>query len=234
MITVNLTTTPARLPYIAPALHSLNMQSTPPELIVLWITQECDLSCFVSFLDKGYDVKGISVKFLKEWGSATKLIAPLESNESELIVTADDDVTYPSNWLENLYKKFKGLNHYQPYAVGYRGKILDSNSYKESTCTYAQQNCDVDIITGTWGAMYKAEWFDVEELKQWFTQNQPESNYCDDIVINAYLKSKGIGRYCIKSDSEFKPTKAHSINALWDINKDAPYNDELIKRLGLC
>jgi len=153
--------------------------------------------------------------------------------KSDIIVTADDDVIYPENWLENLYNEFLEVNKVKNCAVGYRGKILDGENYKESTCTYAQYDSEVHIITGTWGAMYKAEWFDVEDLKKLIEVNEPESYYCDDIIINAYLKSKGIGRYCIKSDSEFKPTEAHKISALWDINKDAPYNDKLIKRLGV-
>jgi len=236
MLTVNLTTTPARLFEIDPAIQSIREQSMQPDAINLHVPLACmdvnNAEDWLNHIESVYKLNLCGIPF--DYGPASKVISALEHNysqfakEGDIIVTADDDVIYPKDWLENLYSAFTGR-----VALGYRGKILDGSTYKESTCTYAKYTCGVNVITGTWGAMYKAEWFDAEELKKMIVDNAPESYYCDHIVINAYLLSHGIGRWCIATDSEFKPTEAHKINALWDVNKDADYNDKLIKRLGL-
>jgi len=78
MITVNLTTTPARLPYIAPTLDSLNKQSFQQFSITVWLPYEVDLRPLF-LMGNDYKMDGILFKLPnKDYGPATKLIAPLE------------------------------------------------------------------------------------------------------------------------------------------------------------
>lgn len=225
MITVSLTTTKERLPYIGPVLDSLSNQSFVPDCILLHLPKDHGGNIPMSVLNK-CSIQNIDY----DYGPLTKLVAPLKTTFEGIIVTADDDLYYPPHWLEGLVNYIEGL---PDTAFGYRGKILDSPTYKESTCTYAKFNQPVDIITGTWGVAYRAEWFDLEELLEWHEYYKPYSLYCDDILINGYLKAKGIYRFCISSEEEFKVLPQSKINALWDFNKDSDYNDILIEKLGL-
>ena len=113
MISVNLTTTYQRLDVCRIALVSLLMQSRVPDQINLWVS-----SC-PHLLDKGIPdadilhevvdsipcegIERIKVRWLENTGPYRKLIPALrESNEDDLVITADDDIFYGRTWVETL------------------------------------------------------------------------------------------------------------------------------------
>ena len=105
---VSLTTYPQRIVDIDVVIFSLINQSIKPDKIILWLAYEefpnleRDIPNHVLNLKK----LGLEIEFCHNIYSYNKLIHALEKYPNDLIVTADDDIYYPYNWLEKLYKSY--------------------------------------------------------------------------------------------------------------------------------
>ena len=107
---VSLTSYPARIPYIKYTLYTLLMQSYKPNQILLWLSKEefpnkeKDLPQeLLEFVKKGLEIKWCDQNLY----SYKKLIPSLKEFSNSIIVTADDDILYPKDWLEKLYRAYK-------------------------------------------------------------------------------------------------------------------------------
>ncbi len=101
---VSLTSYPARFDKLRMTLRSLIEQDVRPDYIMLWvdpahqehIPQEVWALCHV----------GVYICFHKDIGPATKLLPALKQYPDHFIITADDDLYYPPNWLRRLVDAF--------------------------------------------------------------------------------------------------------------------------------
>ena len=107
---VSLTSYPARIPYIKYTLYTLLMQSCKPNQILLWLSKEefpnkeKDLPQeLLEFVKKGLEIKWCDQNLY----SYKKLIPSLKEFSNSIIVTADNDILYPKDWLEKLYRAYK-------------------------------------------------------------------------------------------------------------------------------
>ena len=107
-IIVSLTSFPERINEVPYCIYSLLNQNLKPKKVVLWLAseefpnKENDLpSQLLDFLDYGFDIM-----WCDNLKSFKKLIPSLKEFHSNIIVTADDDVFYPNNWLESLYNTY--------------------------------------------------------------------------------------------------------------------------------
>lgn len=105
-LVVSLTSYPKRMYDIHLCLYSLLTQDLKPDKIILWLGKE-------QFPHKSKDIPK-KVRELKKWGleikwcedtkSYKKLIPALQQYPDAVIVTADDDIYYPQNWLRGLWE----------------------------------------------------------------------------------------------------------------------------------
>lgn len=217
-IIISVGTMPARLPYIKPCIDSLRAQGLP---LYVWIPKHVERT------DDWFDyefpdfLKGVKGAVVRDRGPIGKLLSALP--QADVILAADDDCIYGEGWAGGL------LEHAETFpgmALGYRGRVFRDRKYNHSVCvTQTQMPLSVDLLTGTWGCLYRAEWFDrsiYEEWEQWPLN--------DDIVINAHLKRQGIPRVVIPRRCDIQPYDVHRINALWDVNIDS--NDAGLEALG--
>jgi len=142
MLTVNLTTTAQRLSLCRIALTSLLLQSRLPDQINLWVSKEPYLrdkgianSEAVEKLIDSLPENGrslVNIRWVPNTGPYRKLIPVLREAESDdVIVTADDDIFYGSNWLSTLltaYEKSDG----RPVASRVRAKRINFIGKKTS------------------------------------------------------------------------------------------------------
>lgn len=107
---VSLTTYPPRIELAALAVFSLLRQTKKPDAIVLWLDEE-------QFPNKENDLPDI-YNILKQMGltiewcnddlkSFKKLIPSLKKYPNANILTADDDIFYPPNWISELWEAHK-------------------------------------------------------------------------------------------------------------------------------
>lgn len=127
-IIVSLTSIQAKLDEASLTIQSILNQNVKADRVVLWLSEEAHLSDggiqeIPDSLNELVD-KGLEIRWTKNIGAYRKLIptAKLMNHESCLIVTAADDVRYPSNWLQGLkeeYYKNEGC------VICYQGRIMD-------------------------------------------------------------------------------------------------------------
>lgn len=105
---VSLTSFPARIKTVSYTIESLLTQTKKTDMVVLWLGydkfpgKEKDLPKRLLRLEK----YGLIIKWCKDIRSYTKLIPSLEAFPEDIIVTVDDDVWYPPQWLEKLYNSY--------------------------------------------------------------------------------------------------------------------------------
>ncbi len=107
-IIVSLTSYPQRDIHLETVLYSLLMQSTLPDKILLWLSYEEYPNGLddVTYKIKKFQKYGIEIHFCNNIKSYKKLIPSLKLYPNDVIVTADDDIYYPQNWLKYLYSSY--------------------------------------------------------------------------------------------------------------------------------
>jgi len=105
-IIVSLTSFPERMYDIHYCLYSILTQQLKPDKLVLWLAEsqfphkEKDIPQEVLSLKEN----GLEIKWCEDMLSYKKLLPILKEYPEDIIVTADDDVFYPSFWLKELYE----------------------------------------------------------------------------------------------------------------------------------
>ncbi len=123
-IIVTLTSYPKRMYDIHLCLYSLLTQDFKPDKVVLWLGED-------QFPDKELDVPrkvkelcqfGLEIRWCKDMKSFTKLIPSLKEYPDDYLVTADDDMYYPQDWLGGLWQQYQEQKTIVAYRT--RGMIL--------------------------------------------------------------------------------------------------------------
>lgn len=105
---VSLTSYPARIDSVHITIESLLAQSHKADAVLLWLAVE-------QFPNKEDDLpeqlltlcnQGLRIEWSRNIKSFTKLIPALIKYPEAIIVTADDDIIYPQNWLQLLYEGY--------------------------------------------------------------------------------------------------------------------------------
>lgn len=234
---VSLTVLPSRLPHIEKTIQSLTHQEIMPDEICVWLPKNPIRDKEVKEIPDFLHTDALSVKFVEDVGSATKLIPALKKYWDEkqtIIVTADDDQIYPEWW-------FRGLVEYAddfPNAcLGYRGKrfIRIGNriltySYQLAKFYFCQKinsPVKVDILTGNWGALYRVGFFNEEVFN--VDVNSPLF-YTDDIWFSGLLAKNKIEKYVVPAQFSISADKQWTISSLYELNKDGRNNNWSIQQ----
>lgn len=161
---VSLTSIPSRIDTVHLVIESLMQQSLKADSIVLWLGEDVlphgELG--ISNLPKKLiDIipKGLEIKACKDIKSYKKLIPALQAFNDAIIVTVDDDVLFPSDWLEKLYIAYQKepdvIHCHQGHRIGIgRDKCLLPYSQWERSDNVCD-NASVFILpVGCGGVLY--------------------------------------------------------------------------------
>jgi len=182
---VSITSFEQRMYDIHFALYSLLNQTLKPDEIILWLgekefpNKEDDLPQSVLSLKNN----GLTIKWCKDIGPYTKLIPALKEFPDDIIVTADDDIYYPRNWLELLYNAYlkepQYIHCHRAHSITFDE---NKNINKYSKWTAEVSNVDLsfcNFITGSGGILYPPKSFYKDVLnEQLFLKLSPTA---DDI-----------------------------------------------------
>lgn len=80
-------------------------QSVKPDKIILWIGHNDKEN--VPKIFKKLAKKGLEIRFCEDIKSYTKIIYALEAFPDDCVITADDDVLYPKDWIERLLAAYE-------------------------------------------------------------------------------------------------------------------------------
>ena len=87
------------------SLYSLLTQTVRPDKLILWLSDEYDLSYLPYNITK-FIKNGLEIKFVKDINSYTNIIYPLQQYPKAINVIASDCVYYQKDWLMKLYHSY--------------------------------------------------------------------------------------------------------------------------------
>ena len=105
-LVVTLTSYPARFGDLDKTLKSLLDQTISPDLVILWLA-ESDLDELPDSV-KNLKKFDLEIRPCADLRSYKKLVPALECFPDSFLVTADDDLYYPNDWLKNLIDCYPG------------------------------------------------------------------------------------------------------------------------------
>lgn len=156
-LVVSLTSYPKRYETLHLTIGSLLDQSVKPDHVVLWLTpSDYDMlpDCVLALESAGLTIATHPVD-LRAYG---KIIPALEKHPGSFIVTADDDLYYPPDWLADLTRLFDPSD---PRIICHRAHrpVFDESGrlrpYSEWTWNYQSTPDDGSLFpTGVGGVLY--------------------------------------------------------------------------------
>jgi len=186
-IIVSLTSIPERMYDVHYTLYSLLNQQVKPDKVILWLSkddfpnEELDLPKEVLRLQKN----GLSLRFCDDLKSYKKIIPALETYPNDIIVTADDDIYYPPDWLKLLYEDHRRnendiiAHRVRKIQFNDKGKIDDYNNWmlNEKEDDYSFLN----LPTGAGGVLYPPNCFYKDVMNSDIFSSR--CRYSDDIWL---------------------------------------------------
>lgn len=105
-IIVSLTTFPERISEINCVLQSLLNQTLKPDKIILWLadSQFPDKNA-VRERFKSFIIRGVEIRYCEDLRAHKKYYCTMQEYPDAAIITVDDDLFYPEDLVEKLYKK---------------------------------------------------------------------------------------------------------------------------------
>jgi len=144
-IIVSLTSYPDRIYDIHYCLYSLLNQSFKPDKLILWLSKEEFPNLEKNLPSRILKLKkhGLEIKWTeKNFKNYDKLINPLKEYPDDFIVTADDDLYYPGDWLERLYENYDGEN-----IIAHRAHLVSFESGSVKPYDQWEKSIETDEIS---------------------------------------------------------------------------------------
>lgn len=139
---ISLTSYPKRIDQIHYTLYSLLTQSIKAHKIILYLSDEEFINKEQDLPKKVLDLQkyGIKIKWCKNIKSYKKIIFALKDYPNHIIVTADDDIIYPKQWLEKLYNSYlrnpENIHCHRAYKISLKnGKIQPYHTWEKALNT---------------------------------------------------------------------------------------------------
>ena len=180
-IIISLTSYQERFEDLTISLYSLLNQTLKPDRIILWLSDELEMLTLPYEITR-FVKNGHEIRFVKDIKSYTKAIYAFKEFGSTIIVTADDDIYYPKDWLEKLYYSY--VSHPNDIQVHRAHRVLVKDNelmpYETWTKHVEEEGARFDnFLTGVGGVLYPPNCFSKEVLREdIFLKQAP---FADDI-----------------------------------------------------
>ncbi len=241
----SITTSPDRYNLLFRCLRSLVQQDHPLDEIYLSIPEKTKYTD-VMFGDLPNQITNICTPVILEYdyGSCNKIVAPLllEQDSDTIIITFDDDYTYPCNLVSTLLHQHA---LYPDEAIGASGMLLGCGFLNYSVIINSDNNWNnitgfnippsgriVDALCGESATLYVrnffpghgqssnrfhvAETFNADLLK--YSLMNEDVYYSGDLLISAYLNSRHITRRVLPN----MPTAHKHIESRYRLPQPSP------------
>lgn len=178
---VSLTTYGERIFNVALTIESIMQQSYKANRIILWLDEEEFDDESLPWSIVNLRRRGLEVKYCKNYKSYKKLIPLLLEGVYLPVVTIDDDILYPYNFLERFFYEY---NKNPEVVLCYRAhKITFSplnkiKQYKDWSFDYKKDDERFDLLpTGNFGILYPLNSLSKEVLNiDAFTELAPQAD----------------------------------------------------------
>lgn len=185
-IIVSLTSYSSRLYNVHLTIESLLNQTLKPNKIILWLNEPYTIENIPLILKKQIK-RGLIIEFVEDFRSYDKLIHSLIKHPKDTIITCDDDVIYPYDFVERLViehiKDRKSIFFYQGARMTFdkNNNLLPYSLWDENSCT--EEDSVFHFPYGNCGILYPPNSLHKEVLNiKSFIELSP---YADDIWFRA-------------------------------------------------
>lgn len=154
-LVVSLTSYPARYETLGYTLRCLLQQTIRPDRVILWTAYE-DFEILPNEVRTLQKI-GLELYACENMRSYKKLIPTMEQDATATIVTADDDVYYPPDWLEIIVEKHRKTAAKVVCGRGHRVTLNDDGrpaSYADWDHHIAEGEPGIIFPTGVGGVLY--------------------------------------------------------------------------------
>lgn len=191
-IIVSLTSFPARMDKLHLCVNSILRQSVPADKVVLWLAKDQFQSKDILPQELlALERKGLTIEFCEDLRSYKKFFYAGQKYCDDIIITADDDVLYPEDWIERLYDEY---NKYDNYVICYRAAKMEFETQRtfkpyaewEGMSPNLKGPSSYLLPTGVGGVLYPPNYFKGIEF------NYDEMNRTCPNADDIWLKSVGI------------------------------------------
>lgn len=233
-LTVSLTTFGARIYDVHVVVESLMLQTVKADKIILWLSRDEFSPDGIPEILKMQEKRGLTICYCKDIKSYKKLVPAIADYPDDLIITADDDVVYPIDHIERLYKAYlkepEIIHCCRAHLIKYNsdGNMLPYTKWdKETECSKASYSI---FPTGCGGVLYYPGCFDADVLcEKVFMRYCP---FADDIWFKYMSYRNRVKCRVIPNHMKWKYYKKNDSRqtiSLWSINK--ANNDKQFKNL---
>lgn len=210
---VSLTSYPARFGTLALTLKAILRQSVRPDEVILWLDEGDDALLPLAVRD----LPGLSIRICPRWRSYKKIVPTLLANPDAYIVTADDDVYYPRDWLAGLVDAAAqntpiACHRAHRVALGSDGLPL---SYRQWSRNIGKpERSELVFLTGVMGVIYAPGVFHSDVVREdLFTRLAPKT---DDVWLYWMHRLTGVeaAKICGRARIlEWEGSQAQSLRA---------------------
>lgn len=233
---ISLTSYPKRFDKLHLVLYSLLNQSLKPNKLILVLSEKEIKKDFVPKKIRFLEQFGLEIKFIKEnLRSYGKLIPVLKEFPNYNIITVDDDIIYPRDFLEKIYLKHK---EYPKDIICYRAHLIKKeNNELRSYLEWGKYNYEKIyegenlFPTGVGGVLYPQN-----SLNKEVFNSKVFLNICplaDDVWFKAMslLNKTNCRRVFTKKNIHFVTLRSTQTTSLMSENVNQGKNDEQIKKV---
>lgn len=193
-VIVTLTSIPSRLNTLSITVRSLLRQTTQPEKIILWLNT--DLKNHVPKSLKNLEGGIFEIRYKPGTSSHRKLVFALADFPEHTLVTCDDDLIYPADWLERLVQESKNkpnciiAHECRNITYDAHGNLLPYKYWKTAAPGESNPNT---LAIGYGGTLYPPNSLDKKTTDQ--AQYLKLTPKADDLWFKAMAALKGTSVY---------------------------------------
>lgn len=230
-LTVSLTSFPARYETLHLTLWCLLNQSVRADRIVLWIAHE-DIEQLPGRV-RSLEPMGLEILPCEDFGSYKKIVFALRQFPDDFIVTADDDLYYPPDWLAELSASTDrdGIVAHRTHRVrtDEAGLALPYEIWPKNVGDPAARQPSADLLATTGaGALFPPQCLSPSVTDaDLFTRLAPSG---DDLWIHAMAKLHGTSVRKVGSTQDLVAWSNSQTVQLWSENRDGR-NDAMIRAI---
>lgn len=203
-VIISLTTYSKRIYDVYLTIESLFRQTFKPNKIILWLAENEFNNFNIPNLLKILQNKGLEIAFYKDIKSYKKLIPTLKKYPNDIIITVDDDIIYPIDFIEKMYKEYLEDKSCIYYYIGHKIKIINNKIMPYSNWEFNYQGEEKSYLTlptGVGGILYPPNIFPAEIFdEELFIKLAPKA---DDIWFKAMSLKNGVKCKKVKLNEEF-------------------------------
>lgn len=231
---ISLTSYGNKLQLLYLTIESLLHQTIKPNRIILWLDQtkyNSYESIPVALHEQ--EKRGLEIRLCEDVRSYTKLVPALINFPQAVIISADDDILYPIDFVERLYRAYQKDSSKIYFYRGHYILFKEDGTPKPYLDWVAKgaKGCDIyNFPTGVSGIIYPPHCYHQDMTnKDLFLKLCP---YADDVWFKTMTMLKGTLCEQIPTlhfDSLFVPLDVDEMSALQNINVVNGGNDRQIK-----